>query len=49
MSSIENQCEHCVDAGAYVLGALEEHEVESYRDILLPVPRVARRWPSCRR
>ena len=31
MSSIENPCEHCVDAGAYVLGALQEHEVESYR------------------
>lgn len=31
MSSIENPCERCADAGAYVLGALEEHEVESYR------------------
>jgi anti-sigma-K factor RskA len=31
VSSIENPCERCADAGAYVLGALEEHEVESYR------------------
>jgi anti-sigma-K factor RskA len=31
VSSIENPCERCTDAGAYVLGALEEHEVESYR------------------
>jgi anti-sigma-K factor RskA len=31
VSSIENSCERCADAGAYVLGALEEHEVESYR------------------
>jgi anti-sigma-K factor RskA len=31
VSSIENPCERCADAGAYVLGALDEHELESYR------------------
>jgi Anti-sigma-K factor rskA/Putative zinc-finger len=31
MSSIENECEQCLDAGAYVLGALDEHEVDPYR------------------
>lgn len=34
MSSLENQCERCVDAGAYVLGALDEHEVEPFREHL---------------
>jgi hypothetical protein len=35
MSSIENGCEHCVDIGAYVLGALDEHELEPFRAHLL--------------
>jgi anti-sigma-K factor RskA len=30
----ENQCERCVDVGAYVLGALDEHEVEPFREHL---------------
>jgi Anti-sigma-K factor rskA len=34
MSSIENECERCADAGAYVLGALDEHELEPYREHL---------------
>jgi hypothetical protein len=34
MSSIEHECERCVDAGAYVLGALDEHELEPYREHL---------------
>ncbi len=34
MSSIENECERGADAGAYVLGALDEHELEPYREHL---------------
>jgi anti-sigma-K factor RskA len=34
MSSIENECERSVDAGAYVLGALDEHELEPFREHL---------------
>jgi anti-sigma-K factor RskA len=34
MSSIEHECERCVDAGAYVLGALDEQELEPYREHL---------------
>ncbi len=40
MSSIEhenengNECERCVDVGAYVLRALDEHEVEPFREHL---------------
>jgi anti-sigma-K factor RskA len=34
VSSVEDDCERCVDAGAYVLGALDEHEVEPYREHL---------------
>lgn len=30
----ENRCERCVDIGAYVLGALDEHEVEPFREHL---------------
>lgn len=30
----EHECERCVDAGAYVLGALDEHEVASFREHL---------------
>jgi anti-sigma-K factor RskA len=33
-SAGEQQCEHCVDAGAYVLGALDEHELEPFREHL---------------
>jgi anti-sigma-K factor RskA len=32
MSSIESECERSVDAGAYVLGALDEHEIEPFRE-----------------
>ncbi len=35
MSSLEQECERSVDAGAYVLGALEEHEVEPFREHLV--------------
>ena len=31
MSAREHGCEHCADAGAYVLGALDEHELEPFR------------------
>jgi hypothetical protein len=31
MSSIEQECEQIVDVGAYVLGALDEHELEPFR------------------
>jgi anti-sigma-K factor RskA len=34
MSQVENECERCVDAGAYVLGALDAHEVEPFREHL---------------
>jgi anti-sigma-K factor RskA len=34
VSPVENECERCVDAGAYVLGALDEHEVEPFREHL---------------
>jgi anti-sigma-K factor RskA len=30
----ENRCERCVDIGAYVLGALDEREVEPFREHL---------------
>jgi hypothetical protein len=30
----ENRCERCVDVGAYVLSALDEHEVEPFREHL---------------
>jgi hypothetical protein len=33
-STGENQCERCVDVGAYVLGALDEHEMEPFREHL---------------
>jgi len=33
-STGENRCERCVDVGAYVLGALDEHEVEPFREHL---------------
>ena len=33
-TSGENQCERGVDVGAYVLGALDEHEVEPFREHL---------------
>jgi anti-sigma-K factor RskA len=33
-STGENRCERCVDAGAYVLGALDEHELEPFREHL---------------
>ena len=33
-STGENQCERCVDVGAYVLGALDEHELEPFREHL---------------
>jgi hypothetical protein len=35
MSPIEHECELSVDVGAYVLGALEDHEVEPFREHLL--------------
>lgn len=38
MSSIENDCEQCLEAGAYVLGALDEHEVDPYREHLASCP-----------
>ena len=31
MSASEHGCERCADAGAYVLGALDEHELEPFR------------------
>jgi anti-sigma-K factor RskA len=31
VSPVENECERCVDVGAYVLGALDEHELEPFR------------------
>jgi anti-sigma-K factor RskA len=34
MSAREHDCERCADAGAYVLGALDEHEVEPFREHL---------------
>lgn len=34
MSPIENDCERCADVGAYVLGALDEHEVAPFREHL---------------
>jgi anti-sigma-K factor RskA len=34
VSPIENECERCADAGAYALGALDAHEVDSYREHL---------------
>jgi hypothetical protein len=34
VSPIENECERCADAGAYALGALDEHELDSYREHL---------------
>ena len=34
MSPVENECECCVDAGVYVLGALDGHELDSYREHL---------------
>ncbi len=34
MSMSEHGCERCADAGAYVLGALDEHEVEPFREHL---------------
>ena len=34
MSPIENDCERCADVGAYVLGALDEHEVGPFREHL---------------
>jgi anti-sigma-K factor RskA len=34
MSAHENHCERGVDVGAYALGALDEHEVESFREHL---------------
>jgi anti-sigma-K factor RskA len=30
----ESRCERCLDVGAYVLGALEEHELEPFREHL---------------
>jgi anti-sigma-K factor RskA len=38
MSTGENQCERCVDVGAYVLGALDEHELEPFREHLATCP-----------
>lgn len=34
MSPIENDCERCADVGAYVLGALDEHEVAPFHEHL---------------
>jgi hypothetical protein len=35
MSPVEHECELSVDVGAYVLGALEDHELEPFREHLL--------------
>jgi anti-sigma-K factor RskA len=35
MSSVERDCELRMDVGAYVLGALDEHEVEPFREHLV--------------
>jgi anti-sigma-K factor RskA len=34
VSAREHGCERCADAGAYALGALDEHEVEPFREHL---------------